>query len=77
MPLSSSVGFFSLFFLQRNTEESGQETVTMYRMADIASHPALRLQSSDLLLIALLAGGDYSVSNVLLIVNSLLTHRVW
>lgn len=37
----------------------------MYRMTDITSHPTLQLQPPDLLLIALLAGGDYSVSEAL------------
>jgi len=35
--------------------------VIVYKLADICTHSAVHLQPADLLLVALLAGGDYSV----------------
>ena len=35
----------------------------MYKVADICTHPAVHLQPADLLLVALMAGGDYSVGS--------------
>jgi hypothetical protein len=40
---------------------AGDGQVIVYKLADICTHPAVHLQPADLLLVALLAGGDYSV----------------
>ena len=41
--------------------DAGDGKVIVYKLADICTHPAVHLQPADLLLVALLAGGDYSV----------------
>ena len=41
--------------------DAGDGKVVMYKVADIHVHPAVHLQPADLLLVALLAGGDYLV----------------
>jgi len=56
---SNAVVFGASTVLRVTTEASGREMIRMYRAADITDHPALRLNTADLVLIALLAGGDY------------------
>ena len=45
----------------RPMSDAGDGKIIVYKLADICSHPAVHLQPADLLLVALLAGGDYSV----------------
>jgi hypothetical protein len=40
----------------------GHVDYLIYRSTDIASHPDVLLEVTDLVVIALLAGGDYAVS---------------
>jgi hypothetical protein len=42
-------------------EVDGDEKAKLYFAKDIAQHPALQLSTAGLVLIALLAGGDFSV----------------
>lgn len=48
------------------------EQVIIYRTGDIENHPDLLLTRADLLLVALLVGGNYDVSLPFLISNHLL-----
>ncbi|KAF8055904.1 PIN domain-like protein [Lyophyllum atratum] len=57
---SDAVVFGASTILRVTTEAGGQETIRMYRASDISNHAALRLNTADLVLIALLAGGDYA-----------------
>jgi hypothetical protein len=41
--------------------DAGDGKVVVYKAADICTHPAVHLHPADLLIIALMAGGDYSV----------------
>jgi hypothetical protein len=45
----------------RPMSDAGDGKDVMYKLADICTHRAVHLQPADLLLVALLAGGDYSV----------------
>ena len=45
----------------RPTSDARDGKVIVYNVADIRAHPAVHLQPADLLLVALLVGGDYSV----------------
>lgn len=44
-------------------QTGGRVDYILYRSANIASHPDVSLNVADLVVIALLAGGDYAVSN--------------
>ncbi|GLB44091.1 putative 5'-3' exodeoxyribonuclease activity [Lyophyllum shimeji] len=56
---SDAVIFGASTILRVTSEGGSQEMIRMYRAVDIANHPALRFNTADLVLIALLAGGDY------------------
>lgn len=51
-------------------EVDGDEKAKLYRAEDIAQHPSLQLSTAGLVLIGLLAGGDFSVRQ--LVVTGLL-----
>jgi hypothetical protein len=44
-------------------QTGGHFDYIMYQSAEIASHPDVSLNVADLIVIALLAGGDYAVSD--------------
>jgi hypothetical protein len=48
--------------LSSPSADEGEGKVIMYKVADICTHPTIHLEPADLLLVALLASGDYLVS---------------
>ncbi|KAF8233817.1 PIN domain-like protein [Tricholoma matsutake] len=56
---SDVVIFGAQMILQIPSADEGEGKVIMYKVADIHTHPTVCLEPADLLLVALLAGGDY------------------
>jgi hypothetical protein len=55
------------FICSPSAERDDEFMVVAYRAHDIHTHPCVRLELADLLLIVLLVGGDYSVSLIFLL----------